>query len=291
MPVLHQRVDGGDYYIKGRLDGGFITLQVVRPAKNLLTEQFGYEDGDTIPWKVMTPLCMLGHAYSRSGGGPGGNATGKNLSASINRLSNSQRRYLKQYLASYENYTSRERDWVNRYIFEGNRTVSRDQISDFTESKQGPNEKIERLSSIWEDVTDGREQSDQDTSEPGEPPRFSQGSQSPSQSNRSGHNRGTNKKKTGTTTAIDPSEDELGSTLRVPVDRISNAGNVIIEIEDGGHLNLGEISNVKSGDEVRVEVISTPEQGGFRVKHVPKSESLESSGLLESIISKVKTAF
>lgn len=291
MPVLHKRVDGDDYYVKGRLDGGFITLQLIQPAEKLLIEQFGYEDGDTIPWKVMTPLCMLGHAYSRSGGGPGGNATGKDLSASIDKLSSSQQRYLRQYLASYENYTPRERDWVNTHIFQGGGTVSRDQISDFTESKQGPNEKVERLSSIWEDVTDGREQSDQKSSEPGEPPRFSESSYSSSQSNRSGHDRGTNKTKTGTTTAIDPTEGEIGSTLHVPVDRISNAGNVIVEIEGNGHLNLGDISNVESGDEVRVEVISTPEQGGFRAKHVPKSDSPESSGLLRSVISKVKTVF
>lgn len=291
VPVLHKRTDSDDYYVKGRLDGGFITLQLVRPAKYLLTNQFGYEDGDKIPWKVMTPLCMLGHAYSRSGGGPGGNATGKDLSASINKLSSSQKQHLRQYLASYENYTPRERDWVNTHIFGGSGTVSRDQISEFPASKQEPDEKVERLSSIWEGVTDGREESNQDVSIPGQSPRFDQGSQSSSQSNRSDYDRGTNGTKTGTTASIDPSEVELGSTVRVPVNRISNSGNVIIEIDGRGHLNLGDIPDVESGDEIRVEVVSTPEQGEFKTKHVPKSDSPESDGLVGSMISKVKSVF
>jgi len=291
MPVLHRRTDSDDYYVKGRLDGGFITLQLIQPAKNLLIEQFGYEDGDKIPWKVMTPLCMLGHAYSRSGGGPGGNATGKDISASIKKLSSSQKRHLRQYLASYENYTPRERDWVNTYVFDGSGTVSRNQISEFPESKQKPDEKVERLSSIWEDVTDGREQSNQVASGTGEPPRFDQSSQSSTQSNHSGTDRGTNEARTGTTTSIDPSEVDLGSTLRVPVDRISNAGNVIVEIDGRRHLNLGDIPDVASGDEVKVEVVSTPEQGKFEVKHIPKSDSQESGGLLESALSKLKTVF
>ncbi|MGQ3330304.1 hypothetical protein [Halorubrum sp. FL23] len=291
MPVLHRRTDSDDYYVKGRLDGGFITLQLIRPAKHLLTEQFGYEDGDKISWKVMTPLCMLGHAYSRSGGGPGGDATGKDLSASINKLSSSQKRHLRQYLASYENYTPEERDWVNTHIFDGNETVSRNQISKFPESKQGPDEKVERLSSIWEDVIDGREQSDQDASRTGEPPRFGQSSQSSTQSSRSGHNRETNETRTGTTTSIDPSEIDLGSTLRVPVDRISNSGNVIVEVDGRGHLNLGDIPDVESGDEVRVEVTSTPKQGKFKANHVPKPDSPASGGLLGSVLSKLKTVF
>jgi len=290
MPVLHKRVDTNDYYVKGRLDGGFITLQLIQPAKSLLTEQFGYEDGDTIPWKVMTPLCMLGHAYSQSGGGPGGNASGKDLSASINKLSSRQQRYLQQYLASYENYTPKERDWVNTHIFGGTGTVSRDQISNFPESKQEPNEKIERLTSIWEDVADGRERSNPDVSNPGDPPRFDQSSQS-SQNSRSGHNRSGDETRTDSTTSIDPSKIELGCTLRVPVDRISNAGNVIVEIDGKGHLNLGEISDVESGEKIRVEVISTPKQGGYRANHVPKPDSTESSGLLESVMSKLKTVF
>lgn len=291
MPVLHKRTDSDGYYVKGRLDGGFITLQLIQPAKHFLTKRFGYEDGDKIPWKVMTPLCMLGHAYSQSGGGPGGNATGKNLSASIDKLSSSQQQHLRQYLASYENYTPRERDWVNTHIFDGSGPVSRDQISEFQGSKQEPDEKVERLSSIWEGVTDGREESNQDASKPGQPPRFGQSSQSSSQSNRSGHDRGTNEMRTGTTASIDPSEVELGSTLRVPVNRISNAGNVIVEIDARGHQNLGEIPGVESGDEVRVEVVSAPEQGGFNIKHVPESDSPESGGLVESMISKMKSVF
>jgi len=291
VPVLHKRTDSDDYYVKGRLDGGFITLQLIQSARYLLTEQFEYEDGDKISWKVMTPLCMLGHAYSQTGGGPGGDATGKNLSASINKLSSSQQQHLRQYLASYENYAPRERDWVNTHIFGESRAVSRDQVSEFPESKHEPDEKVERLSSIWKDVTDGREESSQDASNPGQPPRFDQSSQSSSQTDRSGHEEGTNRTGTGTTTSIDLSEVELGSTLCVPVNRISNAGNVIVEIDGRRHQNLGDIPDVESGDEIRVEVVSTPEQGEFKTKHVPKSDSIESGGLVESVISKLKTVF
>lgn len=290
MPVLHKRTDGNDYYVKGRLDRGFVTLQLVRPAQNLLTEQLGYKDGDQIPWKVMTPLCMLDHAYSRSGGGPGGDATGNDLSASINKLSSSQQQHLRQYLASYQNYTPTERDWVNTHIFDGTGTVSREQISNFPESKQGANEKVERLSSIWEDVTDGKEQVNQDASKPGAALRFSQSGQS-SPVGRSDHDEGTSEPRTGPTTSIDPSEIELGSTRQVPVNRISNAGNAIVEIEGGEHLNLGAVPRVESGDEVRVIVVSTPEQGEFKAKHLPRSDSPEPDGLLDSVISKLKTVF
>jgi hypothetical protein len=234
---------------------------------------------------------MLDHAYSQSGGGPGGDATGNDLSASINKLSSSQQEHLRQYLASYQGYTPSERDWVNTHVFDGTETVSREQVSKFPESKQGADEKVERLSSIWEDVTDGREQVNQDAAEPKDSLRFGQSSQSSSQVGRSDPDKGTSEPRTGATTSIDPSEIELGSTLQVPVNRISNAGNAIVEIDGGGRLNLGDLPRVEPGDELRVIVVSTPKQGEFKVKHLPKSDSPEPDGLLESVISKLKTVF
>lgn len=283
MPVLHKRAGGGGYYVKGRLDGGFVTLQLVQPAQTLLNTRLGYEDGDTIPWKVMTPLCMLGHAYSKSGGGPGGDATGDDLSTAVQKLSAAQKRQLRSYLASYEGYTPTERDWVNKHVFNGKGQVSRSQLTEHPGAREEPDDKVKELASIWDDVAEGGD--DPDSMVTGQEPTTRFDTDAATAGSASVSSEGT----------FDPAGVDVGSIVEVPVDRISNSGNVIVELEGRDHLNLGTIPAVAAGDRVPVKLVSNAADGGIEAVHVAAAERTDpgpdDAGLWHSFVSKLRAVF
>lgn len=63
MPKLHEYTDDYGMYVRSRIEGDFITLQLTPSASKFLRE-LGYHDDEKISWGLIRPLWDNGYAYT-----------------------------------------------------------------------------------------------------------------------------------------------------------------------------------------------------------------------------------
>ena len=69
MPILHRREDHSGFYLRGRIQGSWITWQLTKQGEKWLTKT-GFRDGDTIDLELLETLVGKGWAFT-AGTGPG----------------------------------------------------------------------------------------------------------------------------------------------------------------------------------------------------------------------------
>jgi hypothetical protein len=250
MPVLHKRKSENGYYLKGQIEGGFVTLQLIDSAERFMIRDLGYSSDSNIPWKLITPLCMLGHIYTKTGNEPSSKVDIDGIGKAINKLDYEQRAALKSYLRKHGKFSQEERHWVNNHLFSGE-AISEDQVCENKETGSPPieidsgtdKEKLDELHEVWESVT-----GDQANTSP------------------------------GMIDGIDPFPSRLvvpGYKANVKVNRISQANNAIVSVDDGSHINLGNLVEVSSGDVIPCEILSSQFGRCLDENYIPPEYNIE----------------
>lgn len=67
MPSVKKYQSETGYYIRSNIDDRFVTLQLSPEAEGLLSD-LGFQDGESISWQFLQPLCDSGHAYTNKSG-------------------------------------------------------------------------------------------------------------------------------------------------------------------------------------------------------------------------------
>lgn len=63
MPVIHKYANSLGYYIRGKIDGKFVTYQVTPSARKVM-KKFGYDEGSTISWSFCNRLAEKRYLYT-----------------------------------------------------------------------------------------------------------------------------------------------------------------------------------------------------------------------------------
>src|SRR5438270_438164 len=67
MPVLHRRDDNSGFYLRGRIDGSWITWQVTREGEQWLKKS-GFADGESLDRELLEMFLDKGWLYTGGSG-------------------------------------------------------------------------------------------------------------------------------------------------------------------------------------------------------------------------------
>jgi len=101
VPSVKKYQSDSGYYIRSNIQGRFVTLQLSPEAEGLLSE-LGFQDGESISWQFLKPLCDSGHAYTnKSGTEVATDTIDTNGAVSVNLLNSEDQDRLEEFIAEH----------------------------------------------------------------------------------------------------------------------------------------------------------------------------------------------